>query len=100
LRSEAAARFQARALHGPLGISEPDGLAPGERIFDISLQGEKVADHFDIAKAAGGRAAASFMSLRASRFGTRITIELKSSPGCKFPTVLCGVEVVAQNAGE
>jgi hypothetical protein len=83
-----------------LVFSEPDGLAPGQRTFDVSLQGEKVADHFDIAKTAGGPCRSVVREFPGIPARDAIKIELRPSPGCQAPTVLCGVEVIAEKAAQ
>jgi hypothetical protein len=37
-----------------LHFAEPEGKGPGERVFDVSIQGQPVLSAFDIAKEAGG----------------------------------------------
>jgi hypothetical protein len=81
-----------------LVFSDPDGLTPGERIFDIAIQGRKVEGDFDVAKAAGGPRRSVVREFRGIPVQDVLRIELKPSPGCQAPTALCGVEAVAQDA--
>ena len=37
-----------------LHFAELEGLEPGERVFDVSIQGKRVLESFDIANEAGG----------------------------------------------
>lgn len=78
-----------------LYFAEPDDLNPGERLFDISLQGKPVLENFDIVKEAGG----ANKSLIKEFKGVKITDELKvvfESRTKGKPPILCGLEVVAE----
>jgi len=44
---------QERAYRVRLYFSEPEGAKPGQRKFDVAVQGRRVLDGFDVAKAAG-----------------------------------------------
>ena len=61
-----------------LHFAELDDVKPGERVFDIKLQGNTVLKDFDIAKAAGVRAALvkEFKHIEA---GDSLTVEFSSS---------------------
>ena len=48
---EAAERTFTLRLH----FAELEDVAPGERVFDVTIQGVKVLEGFDIVKEAGGR---------------------------------------------
>jgi hypothetical protein len=74
-----------------LHFVEPDGLKPGQRVFDVHLQAEAVLKDFDIAREAGGgdRALMREFPVRA---GKALKITLVPRAGAP---VLCGVEVVA-----
>jgi len=77
-----------------LTFSEPDGLKPGDRVFDVSLQGEVVLKDFDIAREAGGsdRGIVKAFEVNATR-----DLKLKFIPRQSVP-LLCGLEVVAGGA--
>jgi outer membrane protein assembly factor BamB len=74
-----------------LHFVEPDGLAPGQRLFDVMLQGQEVLKNFDICREAGGvdRALVKEFTVAAST-----ELKLKFVPR-KGSTLLCGLEVVA-----
>ncbi len=79
-----------------LHFVEPDGLAAGARVFDVTLQGKKVLADFDIAKEAGGPDRALVKEFR----DVRVKKDLKISfePSRSVPdsaSVLCGIEAVA-----
>jgi hypothetical protein len=79
-----------------LHFAELDGRQPGERLFDVALQGRTVLKAFDIAKEAGGPARAiarEFKGIQAA--GTlKVSFEPvgKDSPGA----ALSGIEVIAE----
>ena len=75
-----------------LHFSEPDGLPPGDRIFNVMLQGKTVLENFDPAKE-GGSVVREFTDVI---IGANLRLTLKSAPGSKAKPVLCGVEFVAE----
>lgn len=80
-----------------LHFIEPDHLQPGERIFDVALQGELVLDDFDIAAEAGAANRGVVKEFKGVKVRKDLTVTLTASevaPGSQ--PVLCGVEVVAE----
>ncbi|RPH44904.1 MAG: hypothetical protein EHM91_07945, partial [Planctomycetota bacterium] len=77
-----------------LHFVEPDGAKPGDRVFDIRLQGQDVLKDFDIAKEAGGgdRALVKEFTTQAGK-----ELKVKLVPRRSVP-VLCGIEVYAGGA--
>jgi hypothetical protein len=73
-----------------LHFVEPDGLPPGQRTFDVTLQGKEILKDFDICREAGGvdRALIREFTVAAST-----DLKLKFIPR-KASTLLCGMEVV------
>jgi len=73
-----------------LHFVEPDGLKPGERVFDVLLQGKVVLKDFDIAKEAGGADRALVREFRevAAKKELKVGFKARSSE-----SVLCGIEV-------
>ena len=74
-----------------LTFCEPDGLKPGERVFDVALQDDVVLQNFDIVREAGGpdRALVKEFTVAASTEVKLTTLARKSEP------ILCGMEVFA-----
>ncbi|MEW6239087.1 MAG: PQQ-binding-like beta-propeller repeat protein [Candidatus Omnitrophota bacterium] len=74
---------------------EPDDLAPGERIMNVSIQGKRVLTDFDIAKEAGSSRwgiAKEFKNITADK---DFSIELApGGPNPQNETVLCGFEII------
>ncbi len=78
-----------------LHFAEPDRDAkPGQRVFDVALQGHRVLDDFDILTAAGGENRAVVREFTGVEVTRDLTIDLESAPGSPRATLLCGVEVV------
>jgi hypothetical protein len=80
-----------------LHFVEPDGLAPGERIFSVAAQGEQVVKDLDIAREAGGTNRALVKEIKGVRVTKELTLTFTSSPGAKVKApVLCGIEMIAE----
>jgi hypothetical protein len=80
-----------------LHFAEPRDLEPGERVFDVFVQGKKVLEGFDIVKAAGGTWKAVVVELSGIEVTTDLRIEMKPSrPGLSRGPLLCGLELVAE----
>jgi len=78
-----------------LYFAEPRGLAPGERAFDVALQGETVLADLDIAEAAGAPNRVIARTVEGVRVGSELTVTLVAADGSE-PPVLCGIEAVAE----
>lgn len=79
-----------------LHFAEVEQLEPGERVFDVLLQGKRVLKDFDVVQEAGGRNRAvvkEFAGVRASR-QLKVSFAPRSTGG--LPPVLCGIEIVAE----
>lgn len=75
-----------------LHFSEPDDAQPGDRVFDISLQGKPVAENVDIARESGGQAGAVVREFTNVSAGRTLKLDLTARKG---RTILSGIEVVA-----
>jgi outer membrane protein assembly factor BamB len=81
-----------------LHFVEPDGLAAGERLFDVSLQDRQALSEFDISKEAGGAARGVVREFKGIRVTKELTVALRpSAVAPKSVPVLCGIEVVAED---
>ena len=88
---------QSRRYTVRLHFIEPDGLLPGERRFDVTLQGQQVLSELDIAQEAGGPARALVKEFRGVQVKKDLTVTLTPGAGAKTGSpVLCGIEVVAE----
>ncbi|MFP6763466.1 MAG: malectin domain-containing carbohydrate-binding protein, partial [Planctomycetaceae bacterium] len=75
-----------------LHFSEPDGVQPGQRVFDIRIQGQLKAKHVDIARESGSRPVAVVREFRDVKAGASLTLGLIPQAG---RPVLSGVEVIS-----
>jgi len=90
LREEGSARRTVR-LH----FAELEGVKPGERVFDVKLQGEVVAAHMDVVAEAGGRNRALVRQFDGIEAREVLQVELVPASGSK-PPILSAVEVTTQ----
>lgn len=80
-----------------LVFAEIEGLAPGERVFDVALQGETRLEQLDIASETGGANRTLIREFRdVAPLEGFLRIGLRGSTA--RPPLLCGVQVVAQAA--
>jgi outer membrane protein assembly factor BamB len=87
-----------RAYSVRLHFCEPDDVQPGQRVFDVRLQGKMVLRNFDIVKEAGGRHIALVKEFDGITAGQSINLEMISKTKGRVATsltapVLCGFEV-------
>ncbi|MCE5277995.1 MAG: PQQ-binding-like beta-propeller repeat protein [Planctomycetaceae bacterium] len=82
-----------RAYTVRLYFAEPQDIAPGQRVIDVSLQGKKVLAALDIAKETGGRRKGLVKEFKGIQAGGELSIGLEATKG---QPLLCGVEVVAE----
>jgi hypothetical protein len=75
-----------------LYFAEPAPIDAGERVFDVSLQGQPVLEAFDIAAAAGGPLRGVVREFRAAASDGQLRVEFQASVG---EPLLCGLEMVA-----
>jgi len=82
-----------------LHFAEMHGAEPGERVFDVKLQGKTVLKGFDVAKEAGGANRALAKEIKGVAVGATMTLEL--IPKAKELTektapIISGIEVFAE----
>ncbi|HPO13944.1 MAG TPA: PQQ-binding-like beta-propeller repeat protein [Candidatus Hydrogenedentes bacterium] len=77
-----------------LFFAEPGEAEPGQRIFDVSLQGRAVLKDFDPAAEAGG--AMRVVEKEFTDVAIRDALEITLNPKSGADTLLCGVEMVAK----
>ena len=80
-----------------LYFAELENKAPGERVFDISIQGDKVSGSFDIVREAGRPDKEVVRSFHGIKAGKSIIIGLTPSTGA---TLICGIEILKENLAE
>ena len=88
---------QERVYDVALYFMEPDEVGPGDRVFDVTLQGEEALKGFDVAREAGGRNRMIVKVIRGVRVKGDLTVELRPSPSAKVSgAILSGVAVAEQ----
>jgi len=95
-------------LHGtePAGygvrlyFAEPDEtVAPGERLFDLCVQGETMERRLDIRHRAGDVRTGWVLEIPHLSLARALEIELRACSDSRRPPLLCGVELAAGGCG-
>ena len=73
-----------------LHFAENGDAKPGERVFDVRLQGKPVLTGFDVAKAAGGAARPVTREFHGVTIGAALRVEFAPQRG---EPVICGIEL-------
>ena len=79
-----------------LYFAEPEDLRPGDRIFDVQLQGEPVLKDFDIVAEAGSRLRGVVKEFHGVRVQDRLTVALNWAADQESGSILCGVEMIRE----
>lgn len=79
-----------------LHFVEPEDAQPGQRVFQVKVQGQPAIPSLDVVQEAGGRNRALVKELRGVEVAQDLTIALVSQPNSSRPPVLCGVEIQAE----
>lgn len=86
-KSDASSNRYTVRLH----FSEPDAVDVGERVFDVSIQGQPAIRQLDVAKESGGRHRAIVRQFTDVEADSKLRIDLKAVRG---RAILSGVEIV------
>lgn len=85
---------------GPLVLIEPQSVAPGERVFDVALQGTTVAKGVDVVAQTGGVCRSVLRTFHGIAVRRQLEIAFTPTAGSKFAyAALCGVEVRREAGG-
>ena len=80
-----------------LHFAEPDDTQPGQRVFDVRLQGQVVLSGFDVVRAAGGPRRAIVKEFAGIEVTGELSIRLQRSAAASArPPLLCAVEVLRE----
>lgn len=80
-----------------LHFAEPEELPPGERVFDVYVQGKLVLEEFDVAKAAGGPRRAVVRRFEGVAVDGDLEIRLEpSAENSAKPPILCAFQAVRE----
>jgi outer membrane protein assembly factor BamB len=80
-----------------LYFAEVAGCKAGRRIFDVSLQGKRVLEGFDIAKKAGGTNRPVVREFRAINVKDDLRITLTPTEASQAQPLLNGIEIIAED---
>ena len=78
-----------------LYFSEPHEIKPGQRVFDVFLQGNAVLNDFDVVKTAGGPLRSIVVEFSNVSAEDMLTIGLTAAADTQLGPVLSGLEVIA-----
>ncbi len=84
---------ETRTYSVTLHFADLQNLAVGRRVFDIVLQGETVAQDFDIARETGGELSAVARTFAGIRAADRIELELLPGANSVAGPLLSGIEI-------
>lgn len=79
-----------------LHFVEPSKLDPGERVFDVIIEGKEVLDDFDIVKETGRFKRSLVKQFKGIAVGDELEIKLVKADPQGFGPVLSGVELIAE----
>ncbi len=79
-----------------LYFAEPDDVKPGERVFNVNVQGKPALAALDIVKEAGGRNRALVKEVSRVQVGDELVIELSPTSSELRTAILCGVEIQSE----
>ncbi|MCX6901566.1 MAG: PQQ-binding-like beta-propeller repeat protein [Verrucomicrobia bacterium] len=79
-----------------LYFMEPDDIAPGQRVFDVLLQGQPVLKNFDIVRAAGAVNRGVVKEFKNVQLAPRLEVRLQKSAASTLGPALSGVELVLE----
>jgi hypothetical protein len=93
----AASDSTARSYRVRLHFAEPDEVQPGQRTFDVKLQGQTVLEALDIVQEAGGPNRSLVKEFSPVQVTQDLTIELVPQATARYAAgLLCGVEIQAE----
>jgi outer membrane protein assembly factor BamB len=89
--AEAARKFTVRLV-----FAEAERLQPGQRVFDVAIQGREVLGDFDIVKEAGAPLRTVVKEFDGIVANDRLTIRLTPAVERSLPPVISGIEIIAR----
>ena len=77
-----------------LHFAEPENAKPGERVFDVAVNGKVVLKDFDVAREAGGPDSSLVREIKDVGIDGRLVVEFKPAKDSRYPPVVSGMEIV------
>ncbi|MGM0532810.1 MAG: malectin domain-containing carbohydrate-binding protein, partial [Bacteroidota bacterium] len=87
--------FEEQSYTVALYFAEPEDISAGKRIFDVSIQGEKVLENFDVVDRAGGSRRTLRKEFKDVKVKDTLSIEFSNNTNA---TVISGVEIVMDDS--
>ena len=96
-RSEGKSTVVAATSYPLAYFAEPEDLTPGQRVFDVSLQGETILSEFDVVAEAGRARRALVKEFQGVEVRSDLVVKLRPAAGSKVATpILCGITAVEE----
>ncbi len=76
-------------------FAEPGAARPGQRVFNISIDGELVLEKLDIAAETGGSLRGLIKEFPVEVRENHLDVELREADGSELPPVINGIEIIA-----
>ncbi|WP_202921855.1 outer membrane protein assembly factor BamB family protein [Anatilimnocola aggregata] len=80
-----------------LHFAELNEVLPGERAFSVSMQGKEAIASVDVVRDAEGKNRSVVKEVKGVRVGDDLLIELTPHSASKWPTLLSGIEIQAED---
>jgi len=78
-----------------LYFAEPEDLKPGQRVFDVQVEGQAPLENVDIIKEAGAPQRGIVREWKGIEANEKVTVTFKSKTA-PFTALLCGLELIAE----
>jgi hypothetical protein len=78
-----------------LYFAEPEDLKPGQRVFDVQVEGQPLLENLDIIKEAGAPQRGIVREWKGMEVNDKVTVAFKSKTA-PFTALLCGLELIAE----
>ena len=80
-----------------LYFSEPDAVKPGQRVFNVGIQGKPVLNNFDVIREAGGNNRTVVKEFKGVKVGKELNVTFAPATGATVKTpLISGIEILAE----
>ncbi len=87
-------RLTRRPFTVRLYFAEPEEIQPGQRVFDVMIQGREVARQFDIVRQSGGAYRGVLLEHKGIPVQDSLRVDLIAQT--QRPPLICGIELIAE----
>ena len=88
---------QPRQYRLRLHFAEPDDVQPGDRMFDVQVQGKRLLSSLDVMRESGGRNRALVKEVSGIQVGDELVLEFTPTSSKRRESILCGLEIHAED---